>query len=116
MDQCSTDMQAEAQKPQDQKNNQNCPKHGNLPLHREVNLILVCTDNPGAQTKERSKPNQNRSQRWITNSASPIQQVLFLIVGFVVRLVFLYDSLDLGTVNFRKERLSYGRHWYLARQ
>jgi hypothetical protein len=30
VDQAAADMQAETQKPQDQKNNQNCPKHGNL--------------------------------------------------------------------------------------
>jgi len=32
VDQAATDMETETQKPQDEKNNKNCPKHGNLPL------------------------------------------------------------------------------------
>jgi hypothetical protein len=32
VDQTARDMETEAQKPQNQQNNENCPKHGCLPL------------------------------------------------------------------------------------
>lgn len=39
VDQRSADVQAETQKPQDQQNHKNCPKHGNLLPARKLHLI-----------------------------------------------------------------------------
>jgi len=43
VDQASADMQTETQKPQNQKNNKNRPKHINLP-HASWNLVTSASD------------------------------------------------------------------------
>jgi len=83
---------------------------------REVNLIPFA--------REPLRANREESRNRIKTAASAESQTaparfnkyLLLIVSVVVLLLFLYDRLDLGSVNFRNERLSYDWNRHLARQ
>src|SRR5579863_5220274 len=79
VDQGSADMQTETQKPQNQENSNNCPKHGNLLFTQGLPSL-----------------NDRRN-------GNPILRVLFLTVFLSFLVSFFYDyGLNLCRVNFRK--------------
>jgi len=94
-------MQTETQKPQNQKNCNNCPQHGNL-------LIRYAYS--------KAEPALHDTQRQPLVLPVLVVPVLLMVVVFIFICMFGGHGLHFCTVNFRKERPSRGGNRYFAEQ